>query len=53
MNQYKKDIAEGRYYVHNTNHSPSQTVVTEPENKQKRKMHTALKLSASAGEIEQ
>ena len=43
MNQYKKDIAAGRYYVHNTNSSPSQTVVTEPENKQKRKRFKKLK----------
>ena len=43
MNQYKKDIAAGRYYVHNTNSSPSQTVVTEPENKQKRKKFKKLK----------
>ena len=43
MNQYKKDIADGRYYVHNTNSSPSQTVVTEPENKQKRKRFKKLK----------
>ena len=42
MNQYKKDIAAGRYYVHNTN-SSSQTVVTEPENKQKRKKFKKLK----------
>ena len=43
MNQYKKEIAAGRYYVHNTNSSPSQTVVTEPENKQKRKKFKKLK----------
>ena len=43
MNQYKKEIAAGRYYVHNTNSSPSQTVVTEPENKQKRKRFKKLK----------
>ena len=43
MNHNKKDIAAGRYYVHNTNSSPSQTVVTEPENKQKRKRFKKLK----------
>ncbi len=43
MNQYKKDIAAGRCYVHNTNSSLSQTVVTEPVNKQKRKKFKKLK----------
>ena len=43
MNQYKKDIAAGKYYVHQAVNPPSQTVVTEPENKQKHKKFKKLK----------
>ena len=43
MNQYKKDIAAGRYYVHQTGNVPTQDAVIESENKQKRKRFKKLK----------
>ena len=43
MNQYKKDIAAGRYYVHQAVNAPTHESVTEPENKQKHKKFKKLK----------
>ena len=43
MNQYKKDIAAGRYYVHQAVNAPTQDAVIEPESQQKRKRFKKLK----------